>query len=674
MKKRYYGVDYYPEHRSEEEFVMDLSLFEQAGINVVRMGEFAWSTFEPTEGNYTFDWMEQCINTLGAKGVYTVLCTPTASPPAWLSHGYPDTLYVASNGHVRPFGSRRHYCPNSKTYSAFCEKIVLHMANHFAKNPYIIGWHIDNELAQESSGRCCCATCRQEFQSYLANRYQSIEVLNEKMGNVFWSLSYDDFSQIVPPVQTIESGTQPIISLYYDNPSLRLAFERFGSDSYVRFAMHQANILRRYTNCPITTNATGFGTNSIDYYDLYQNLDVYSLDSYPDLRSQEAMGYSLTNAFARGVKHKPHWIVELSSGGGIGLWGKQGILQPYPGAILQEAIYGFASGAELITHFQFATFPFGAEQLDPAILDIDNKPRRRFYEWAEAARQSKSIEHLLCGSKIESKLGIVFDYDSYYALKIKPIHKEFSVIQCVSEFYAAAVQAGIMTDIIGMEDDFSKYQLLILPCTFVMSPAQKERIKKFVKNGGTAIVTFLCGAKNKDNVAYKESFPAGFGDMLGIEVTEYEPVFEPSVSTIHAQDYPSFQNRYWTESITSMGAQLIGTYGDSFRQGEGVLSRNIYGKGIAYYFGTMPDTAFLKVFLGAHIEEKCPFSLLPGTECITRIKGTQKLYFIFNFTTKPVVLPLGKGYVTTEGTPSMDIEIKPKGYAIIKNAYEGCEK
>ena len=89
-----YGVSYYPEHKSQAEIDHDIALMKEAGIDFVRMGEFAWCKFEPVEGNYDFTWLDPVIEQLGTNGILTILCTPTACPPAWLVEQHPEILYV----------------------------------------------------------------------------------------------------------------------------------------------------------------------------------------------------------------------------------------------------------------------------------------------------------------------------------------------------------------------------------------------------------------------------------------------------------------------------------------------------------------------------------------------------------------------------------------------------
>src|ERR1700744_2831471 len=52
------GAAWYPEQWPESRWDADLTLMEQAHIHFVRVGEFAWSTMEPSEGFYQLDWLD----------------------------------------------------------------------------------------------------------------------------------------------------------------------------------------------------------------------------------------------------------------------------------------------------------------------------------------------------------------------------------------------------------------------------------------------------------------------------------------------------------------------------------------------------------------------------------------------------------------------------------------
>ena len=132
----YFGVDYYPEHwvypyagtpeQPEARWARDLELMRAAGVNVVRMGEFAWGLYEPAEGKFDFSWMRRAMDLCGQAGIQVVLGTPTAAPPLWLAKKHPEILPVDEEGRTLHEGTRRAYCLNSNVYcitrSASCAR------------------------------------------------------------------------------------------------------------------------------------------------------------------------------------------------------------------------------------------------------------------------------------------------------------------------------------------------------------------------------------------------------------------------------------------------------------------------------------------------------------------------------------------------------------------------
>ncbi|HKF36839.1 MAG TPA: beta-galactosidase, partial [Ktedonobacteraceae bacterium] len=89
-----FGAAYYPEHCSAERWSTDARLMQQAGINTVRLAEFAWSRLEPKAGVFDFAWLDEAIQILMAHGIQVILGTPTAAPPAWLIQAHPEILPV----------------------------------------------------------------------------------------------------------------------------------------------------------------------------------------------------------------------------------------------------------------------------------------------------------------------------------------------------------------------------------------------------------------------------------------------------------------------------------------------------------------------------------------------------------------------------------------------------
>ena len=207
----YLGAAYYPEDWPAAEQDRDIEMMKKAGINSVRIAEFAWYKMEPKQGQYEFGWLHDIVNKLSTNGIAIVMCTPTATPPQWLSKRYPDVFIELENGRTSVHGGRRHCCSNNAHYRKYSAKIVEKLGEEFGNDPNVIGWQIDNELycrdfASGSKMGCFCIDCVGKFHEYLREKYKTIENLNERWDLNIFSQCYDSFEDVPAP----RDGWKPV--------------------------------------------------------------------------------------------------------------------------------------------------------------------------------------------------------------------------------------------------------------------------------------------------------------------------------------------------------------------------------------------------------------------------------------------------------------------------------
>lgn len=263
-----FGADYYPEHWPESYWEQDARWMKECGVNTVRMGEFAWYYMEPEEGVYRFELFDRAIELLARYGIKTILGTPTAAPPKWLTRKYPEVLTADQNGRIVDDQSRRHYTYNSLQYRRFSRNIVEAMARHYQDNPHVIGWQIDNEFNCEIS-QFYSESDRLAFREWLKKKYVRIDSLNERWGNRFWSQWYSAWEEIDLPFPTPAEH----------NPALMLDYKRFISSSVIDFQRNQVEIIRRYRPEDFITHNGIF--KNIDYFQFCKDLDIIAYDNYP---------------------------------------------------------------------------------------------------------------------------------------------------------------------------------------------------------------------------------------------------------------------------------------------------------------------------------------------------------------------------------------------------------
>ena len=100
-----FGVCYYPEHWPKSRWAVDARMMREAGLEIVRIAEFAWAKMEPADGQFDWAWLDRAIDTLAAAGLQIILGTPTATPPAWLTRAHPDILRWEKDGRSRNHGT-----------------------------------------------------------------------------------------------------------------------------------------------------------------------------------------------------------------------------------------------------------------------------------------------------------------------------------------------------------------------------------------------------------------------------------------------------------------------------------------------------------------------------------------------------------------------------------------
>jgi len=661
----YYGADYYPEHWPQERWETDARLMREAHINLVRMGEFAWSLFEPQQEHYDWDWLKRAIDILAAHGISTVLGTPTATPPAWLCQAYPGIMAVERNSQRVTFGERRQYCPTNASYRALSRGIVTAMAEQFAGNPHVVAWQLDNEFGGHHP-RCYCPECQCAFQDWLLQRYGTLAALREAWGTHFWSHDYTNWAQIPLPVDS--NGVS--------NPCLELDFYRFASEQWVAYQQLQIEALRRVipAHQRITHNLMGFNFQEIDYFDLARELDFVSWDNYPIFQTGDPAYIALNHTAMRGLKDMPFWVMEEQSGpSGWQVMSRQ----PRPGQIRLWAYQAIAHGADAIVYFRWRTCRFNTEEYWHGILEHHGQPRRRYYEVQQMGQELARVGEKLEGAMPPKAAAIIMSYDDIRTLRLQPGARGLAYNDIISSYFRALHQLGIPVDIVPPNADLSLYKLVVAPILHLVTQEWADNLSNYVNQGGTLWVGARSGVKDTSNRVVDSPLPGLLAELCGVEVEEYDAIGRASTCEVELDKALlglgelRLAGHTWCDILQPRGdTETLAYYASDYYTGKPALTRTRYGLGTAFYCGFMTDTGTMLPLVRYLVESTGlePWSGLPeGVEVARRAKEGIELTYLLNHTTEPqsVALPGAMFELLTQTNTSSSIELGPYGLAIL---------
>ncbi len=647
------GAAYYPEHWPEERWPQDIQLMRAAGLTVVRMAEFAWSTLEPAEGRFNFEWLARAIELLATEGISTILGTPTAAPPAWLVDKYPDLLAIDESGHKVQFGNRCHYCVNSPEFHDASQRIVRAMAERFGSNPHVIGWQLDNEYNRV----CYCERCQNLFRDFLRTKYGSLDALNERWSTRYWSQTYSAWEQIPLPIG-------------YHNPSLMLEFKHFITESYRKFQKVQLDILRPCLKpgAWITHNFMGW-YEGFDHYTLAKDLDMASWDWYVGTGHHDYLQSGAIHDLTRGFKRRNFWLIETQPGN-VNWSSLNNALNK--GEARAMAWHAVAHGADAILYWQWRSALGGQEQYHGTLVDQSGQPRPFYEEARQLGQDFKAVSELLAGSIVKSRVAMLNCYDSRWSVGWQRHHRDFDYVTHFNSYYRPLAAGNVNVDILSADEPLDGYKLIIAPALLLLGEKRVAQLKSFVKNGGYLVLTLRTGMKDEFNALLPSRQPGPLTEIAGLEVEEYYALLNPVPVKGNLFEGTS---KIWAERLRILDSNLtipMARYGaaNGWLDDQVAVAVHPFGKGMVYYVGAWLDKASQQALIG-HILTTVGIQSIKtpvGVEVRTRTNraGTE-IYFAINHTRTEQIMNLP--WPAREHFSRQDIKEKihlpPYGVAIL---------
>ena len=647
------GAAWYPEQWPESRWEEDLRMMESADVKVVRIAEFAWSRMEPSEAHYDFDWLERAINLAGKHHIVSVLGTPTATPPAWLTQKYPDTLRVEPGSQRVTHGNRAHASASSPRYREFCRRIAEEMAMRFGHNPNVVGWQIDNEygyaLMSYDEGT------HRQFQDWLQAKYKTLDSLNEHWTTAYWSQTYDNWEEIPIPI----GG---------HNPGLMLDWKHFVTYTWTSYQQNQIDVIRKHAEPRqfITGNFMGF-FDGFDHYIITEPLSFASWDDYVGSGHVDPAYNGLAHDLTRGFKRQNFWVMETQPGA-VNWSSLNNFLNR--GEARAMAWQAIGHGADDVNYWQWRSALNGQEEIHGVLVGPDGTAVPFLDEVSQTAHEFAKVESSFRDTAPLSQVALLYSYDSHWAIQFQKHTEKYDDIGLLKSYYRALRQISQSVDVVSAYAPLEAYKLVAAPSLEVLPKPLADHLLEYVSHGGHLVLGPRSGMKDEFNALLPQRQPGYLADALGARVEQYYAL-EKDVPL--SGTWGMGEASIWAEQLATKasGGEVLLKYGKSngWLDDQPAVVTRAYGKGRITYIGAVLDDKLMAAAAEWMTQKSgvtAVFGPLPdGVEVSRRVGPGKQVFVMINYAqeTRRVNLPRSMKLVLGDRQGDA-VELPPYGVAV----------
>jgi beta-galactosidase len=569
----YVGANYHPhDDKNPEKIKSDLELMKAAGLNVVRLGHLAWDSYEPAEGQFDFEWFDEVMDKLNEAGIKVILDIAIRPAPIWLHHKYPSISVVDDKGNIQYPNHRYMDDVGDPNYQKYALRFTDAISKRYANHPALLAFGIDNE---SGDGQISYSeTVRQRFIEWIKVKYGNLDNLNKAWATQRWSRRINRFEEIGLPVEGHKNGA----------PEKILDFRRFVSDEVNQILFKVLDVV--HTNAPnALTNTNAWYYSHMKYFD-------YSQIAYSGKMTRHGCGFYPGNSLITnyGVMNSAFGISRIQFESENPFWCNEfNTMTSVPNSIRKSAYATLMYGNQMVCGWTWQSMHAGEEQYLEGMIDWDGIPNRKYDEYKQIAAEFKKIEKYF-PYQLQAEVGLAFSFPSQIASASFPEQHDNQLQACWDLFYYRNMDARILE----ISKSSLDYKLLIVPGVAVMDKTTATKIRDFVKNGGTVIMTANSAIVDTTGQVFATIHPGMLSDVFGIRVgsfEETEPMNEISRKSYKGKKLElTFKGKAIdTESarfeiIEPKGAEVIGTL-TSLDKEYPIMTSNKYGEGRAIYVG-----------------------------------------------------------------------------------------
>ena len=126
-------------------------------------------------------------------------------------------------------------------------------------------------------------------------------------------------------------------------------------------------------------------------------------------------------------------------------------------------------------------------------------------------------------ARSDAKVAIIYDWENRWGIDLSSGPTvALNYVNEVHKYYDALHQLHIQTDMISVDEDFRKYDVVIAPVMYMAKQGFAERVEAFVSQGGTFVTTFFSGIVNENDLVTLGGYPGELRKVMGVWAEEID--------------------------------------------------------------------------------------------------------------------------------------------------------
>ncbi len=263
-----------------------------------------------------------------------------------------------------------------------------------------------------------------------------------------------------------------------------------------------------------------------------------------------------------------------------------------------------ARGARSIGYWPFHSCHAAYESYYGGMVSHDLEPNRCFNELAQIGAELASHGDAVARSVPDADVGILYSYDSVYALSFHPPLQvpdtrdpdRRSYERVFNTWYRAFFDVGSQMRVLEADADLESFPVLVAPALYIATDELCDRLADYVRKGGNLVLTMRGGYADHDATIWPLRAPGPLRDMVGASYQEFSNLNEPlTVVADEAVSEPlpvGAAAEGWADGLVAEGAEPLARYEHPHFGRFVAATAHSFGKGTVTYVGTVPNRVF----------------------------------------------------------------------------------